>query len=419
MTDNIFKFNDYMRNIRKKEPTRSPCTQSPDLVRTLCDINAGKQPFQSPGEIEDPLIIRSADAQLTQVINSRKKFCLGLQLWASNLEITKGGGKNLLQEKNCRANDTRYGIGGGAGSGTCIQHAETGIWEKWRKEKITSLREKSVKNLVACMDIVEMIIDSFHIAPGKSSLMQEAELSSKGCEKLANRLDNWSNPKVRNEIMRQWFSSEQEGTWQYNNYQLGGKDFFEFLQELVYGDGKAHKNVYCARKGTRNADGTECEGDWCTIVKANSVSLAAGGGETEGPDITGPAGEGTAKVKGQEQSMTDKELATPTVAEAGDDGQRTLGGTGPEASKETGLTPGPRKDLMGGQETSQGSSIWAPLMGGGVAMILGILSVYGVYRIYYRGEAKRLGGYGRSRRNGNNPKRLGGGTPRNIKLKHF
>ncbi|EUD64414.1 hypothetical protein C922_05213 [Plasmodium inui San Antonio 1] len=386
---NLLSFSKYITSIRDKFAKGKGCPNTNDLKRTLCLINTAGQGQGIQGKMEASILTEGEREGLEQVLKRSRSICLGLEVWAANLDVQSTGNKYLLTEKDCKANDTGHGVGSGGAKGRCDTRDTSLKWTNWKDTFPSRWNTEDERSFRACVDIVEMIIAAFRIKAGSASTTGTGTLEKGGCAKLSKMLSKWSDETVSDLIMQGWFNDGVRGAWEWNQYKMSGKDFFDIVQELIYGDNQGHRDIGCRKKGEEQKDLSDCDGPWCYVDLQGSREIEENNGGHQGPNRCPQAadcGLQSTIVKSSQETQEGTctaggETECPNNAISMEEGSLESGNPAGEAGKTFG-------NSTSNENSSEASAVLGPV-GSVLGVVLAMASGYGIYRIFLRNRRRR------------------------------
>ncbi|EUD66388.1 hypothetical protein C922_03304 [Plasmodium inui San Antonio 1] len=347
---------------------------------TLCDLkNATSNPvIQALGE--GSRLKQQGEPGIDGVMKHTASICIGLAIWAANLSKTEGRG-NIFQEGACKPNDTGKRITGGTYQASkCPERGRSEEWEKYARGSPMDWSNENAKTLRVCRDIIEMLVQSFKMDHTKGKGGETVELDKDGCDQFYTLLRKWSSQSMADRIMSEWFTDGGYNVGGSKQYTLGGNDFFEVVQSLIYTEGVIDKDFSCGLKTDLSGKASSLEGKW------GYKSLREAKSETH--PISNRQGAGGHLQEESSKVSTGEQSAGQSPGSRNGSSSTRTGGKGTEAITSD-FSQGKqgtrdRKDnrlettsYMGGS----GAGLWGSVAGGIGTLLMASAGAYGIYRI--------------------------------------
>ncbi|EUD64329.1 hypothetical protein C922_05288 [Plasmodium inui San Antonio 1] len=404
MTGGGFNFPAYLKEILDRGTGASRCRDSEGAESGICRLKIRRGTEQNLVKMDRQLKgIKTMSIGAENLWKFTRNFCLGLEIWGRNLEETEAAVYSM-KEKPCLPTRTGYGRSGVVDMDACPIHIDKLTWSSFQTQRdLWNTQEKDM-TMAVCMDVVFMIITEFQLygRQGDSGIQTHRD---QPCQSLYIKLKEWGGEEIAARIMREWFTSNERGGGGTRAFTLQGRDFYEVLSEFMWGDHHGDKNLRC----TAVFDGERNPKQVVSYYKTEN-SEDSGGFSCE-------KGGGLCRLLHQYQENLGKDSTRDAdqVLEAVFKDHAHHNSPGPTSSSATEESQlGPAKDQWkstGGELSSVKGALFPESNGGGVGMVpgiiggvisglLGLLGVFGYYRIMFsgrrtgRGELTQGIGYG-------------------------
>ncbi|EUD64089.1 hypothetical protein C922_05531 [Plasmodium inui San Antonio 1] len=238
-----------------------------------------------------------------------------------------------------------------------------------------------------CIQIVTLVAKAFRIKGTGTDVEEETPGQEDECESLYSLLKAWGGEALGQKVMDQWFVGGDEVSSRSALFSLSGIDLFEMLTSLISQGRNASKGLTCERQSEGGAD-KEREGVSYRKGNLNEEHLGA----LRKMKLTlnsSPVGEGADlkdRVSQQGRLCHNRgeiQATGPTCPKVNSIDQQHQGFTDENSVEPNG---------GGRTETADGGEQWGKLLGsvvgGFIGLSLGLMSMYGLYRIVVAGNSK-------------------------------
>ncbi|EUD63989.1 hypothetical protein C922_05631 [Plasmodium inui San Antonio 1] len=222
------KFTDYIEQKILGIGPRGKCPNSDSSSREFCIFEAPRN--NQEAKYLAPYQEGKVGGQSTQTRGNlwwySRGICIGLEAWWAGLKQQPDQGKTYYGE-SCKPKKAQARAMGTATGSDCEIPSQNLQWAQWHKRREISTWNPSARYLGVCMDIVSMILENFQMYTPKRP-KEATGLNTDPCQALYESLEKWGGGR--------------KGC-AYNGRL--GKDLYEVVTELFYGDDQGEKNVYC------------------------------------------------------------------------------------------------------------------------------------------------------------------------------
>ncbi|EUD64092.1 hypothetical protein C922_05527 [Plasmodium inui San Antonio 1] len=378
---NGFPLNKYMNFLREQYPKGGCPREETEGKLRLCKIRKESYNHDSPEFWKRPYETTGRNKDVDRIIRASGSICRAMEQWTINLEAIKESNNEFKQKEGCDIDGMGERLSGGGEKGTCQHRARGGHWASYSQSSGLLSDEISGRNLRVCQDIVEVIISAYKFTTPKRLWEREKIDEGDRCEIVYQKLREWGGQDIAELIMDHWYTSGSSLTISSESYKFQGKDFFELIQEILWGTNEGEKELGC-RRCERNEGEIEVTSKvWCETQLQEELGTDKLPGKEEGGAESGTLDEyqrasKPVTDKGRKSHMEDIDVLR--VQAGGERGSRdNEQGVNSAAS---GLFQLPSK-IAPGSSKGKGTLL-SGLIGGGVSFILGVIATYGVYRIF-------------------------------------
>ncbi|EUD63911.1 hypothetical protein C922_05708 [Plasmodium inui San Antonio 1] len=378
-----FPFSRYMQHLLD-EGTKGRCQKGSEASDSrLCRIRQGKFDTAEKDEWSEEYIRSGEGSDVNAIIRSSHSVCKNIEQWAMHLVRTGDAADTFEESPDCSIDGLGLNLRGGTATGKCRSEGISPEWIEYTPQNGLSKNSSSWKRLRVCQDIVEMIVEVFRIGYGQAEF-QIAEQEEGGlCESIYRKLETWGGPKVAKMIMKGWYTQQVKIETGGQGYIIKGKDFFELVQEIIWGSNKADKVFGCKPcQETSKIQGPKGL-HWCDMRLSGDIQSVTEitGQNTTKRDSTSTAGQEVSRVSSNSQPGT-----TPMGSDGAGRSSATVSKEGQDlAQGELGSKAGVSSTGSGVMEGTGGTGgLISGVLGGGASVVLGLGAGYGLYRIFRR-----------------------------------
>ncbi|EUD64161.1 hypothetical protein C922_05464 [Plasmodium inui San Antonio 1] len=345
----------FMNSLRADAEKRKHCNKEPNLNEGICKLT---NYLDRPISVSEDIFSAKDEGWSSSLRNflygRSRSICVYLELWLTALELTSAARGEILGG-NCKYKDFKEEVVSGRSGSRCKVDVQLSHWRNFVQRSSLSMSQSYEKNLQLCMQIVREIYKGLKITQvgrtTKVNLKQEHNI----CGNVYKALTEWVDEKFAEEILKNWFSTEDSEGKPMNTLQVAGTDLFEVISEDLIGDDAGIKDLKCKCEGIKGVGIQSIEKKFITEKTQDSITEIV-------------------------QHLPSEDVTT----------EDSLSSTLQEYIQESNIAKGSEAetdDSSGsGPFTVSAGVSWGGMIGGGaVAVALGSLGVYGMTRIMTRG----------------------------------
>ncbi|EUD64213.1 hypothetical protein C922_05403 [Plasmodium inui San Antonio 1] len=383
MSQNGFPFSSYMDHLLS-EGTKGQCEGKPQETQSrLCTIRNGKFNTDEKNTWLEPYIRSKTGGEVKTVLEASASICKNMEKWAMALVKAARAHNTFEETPDCSIDGLGLGLRSGTSSGRCPRGRLSLEWNEYSKSDGLTKNSSSWRRLRVCQDIVEMIVEIFGIGYRQKQFPIAPRGQGGLCDSIYKGLASWGGQRVAQMIMKEWYTQQVKMRTGGQDYLIRGKDFFELIQEIIWGTDKADKMFGCTPCEQTSETQPTDEVQWCDMRLSGedqSVNRLAPGNASqkasrgaEGEDVSGVSSDSHPGRQQTGSHLPGRDSA-PVPKQEQDLEEGDVGPKGGVSSTPSG----------GIEETTANGGFISEVLGGGASLVLGLGASYGLYRVFRR-----------------------------------
>ncbi|EUD64154.1 hypothetical protein C922_05470 [Plasmodium inui San Antonio 1] len=239
-------FAGYMKELIGAASRSGECRDTDSRSLRICELSRDKkEKFENVYEWDYEHHGRYQNVSNAKGVYSlSRSICLDIERWISVLEINRTS-KKPYSLSGCAYTDYRKAKEKDEEGRKCIPERKKVEWERFRSQREIQLWGAEARALVACMDIVKIILLELGLTVTGKEVIDDQSETTNYCQKIYEGLRAWGGEEIARKIMSQWTLTTGSKEGGQPEYILPGRDLYEIVTESVSGLDKGDKSLRC------------------------------------------------------------------------------------------------------------------------------------------------------------------------------